>query len=93
MAELGDFFLKSDRMCLFIVYFKKLCGNDRRRRKISCILGLEHIFLKNFGCIPRVELHKILSIFNRVADLGEFYNRVLASGRLRRVADLGEIFR
>ena len=46
-------------------------------------VDMEHIFLKNFGCIPRVELHKIFSIFNRVADLGKFYNRVLASGRLR----------
>ena len=72
MAELGDFFLKSDRMCLFIVYFKELCGIDRRSRKFSWFLDLEHIFLTNFGCIPRVGLHKIFSIFNRVADLGEF---------------------
>ena len=93
MAELGEFFLQSDRMCLFIVYFKKICGIDRRRRKFSWFVDLEHIFLKYFGCIPRVELHNILSIFNRVADLGEFYNRVLASGRLRRGADLGENFR
>ena len=42
-----------------------------------------YIFLKNFGCIPHLELDEIMFFSIGVVEIGEFLNKVLASGRDR----------
>ena len=81
LVELGDFFLKSDRVWLYLRISRDSLENDRRRRKFSWFLALEYIFLKNFGSIPRAvshvgmaELHGLLSISIGVVEIGEFLN-------------------